>query len=312
MKHSITIILFLIPIITCSQSIDFSEADNHAGSLKVDKDIPISDLTRMLTMPFSSDLLKVRALFFWLAANIEYDDKDIDTVSGKSYPSDKEELTDTYIFRKGDCRGYSLLFDYMLGLSGIRSRVIQGYSRNDLKTCFPQNPNHAWNSVRIENEWYLFDVTWARDSIKNVNDFWFRTDPDIFILNHYPLFEPFTYTQRQYSFEDFCQFPIYTSTFFDLKFTNEISRKGHFKAVNDTVTIKIKPRFKCVLVARLYDTHTRKWIPVQPGGFVSGADHFKLHIPEKGDFVLKLGAIRQDGNSIEIYDALVYYTIENK
>ena len=76
-------------------------------------------------MPFSSDLLKVRALFFWLAANlIEYDYKDNETGLWTNYASVKEKLNDTYKFRKGVCSGYSHLFKYMLRLSGIRSRVI--------------------------------------------------------------------------------------------------------------------------------------------------------------------------------------------
>jgi transglutaminase/protease-like cytokinesis protein 3 len=312
MKQLLAIILLLIPIITCSQNNDFSEVDNYVDSLKVDKDISISDLTRKLTMPFSSDLLKVRALFFWLASNIEYDYKDNETSLWTNYPSVKEKLNDTYKFRKGVCSGYSHLFKYMLRLSGIKSKVISGYARNDLKSCFPQNPNHAWNSVKIENKWYLFDVTWARDTLKKVNDFWFKTDPDIFILNHYPLYEPYTFTKKQYSFEDFYQFPIYTSSFYDLKFTNDISKIGHFNAVNDTVTININPNFKCLLLTKLYDIHNKKWIPAQPGGFVSGADYFKLYIPKKGDFVLKLGALKQNDNSFVIYDELVFYTIENK
>ena len=312
MKHLLTILLLLIHIITNSQNNDFSEVDKYVGSLKVDKDIPISDLTNKLTTPFNSDLLKVRALFFWLVTNIEYDNKVPETSFWTNYPSDKEELTKTYKLRKGDCRGYSHLFTYMLRLAGIKSRAIYGYSRIDFKDCFPQKPNHAWNSVKIENEWYLFDVTWARNTLKKVNDFWFKTDPDIFILNHYPKYEPYTYTKKQFSFEDFCQFPIYTSSFYDLKFTNDKSKTGHFNAVNDTVTFNLKPNFKCLLLTRLYDIHSKKWIPAQPGGFVNGAYSFKLYIPNKGDFVLKLGALKQNDNSFVIYDELVFYTIENK
>ena len=312
MKHLIAIILLLIPVITCSQSKDFGDVDNYVKTLKVDKDIPISELTKKLTMPFSSDLLKVRALFFWLAANIEYDHKSTKISFWTKYPSDKEKLKDTYKFRKGACSGYSHLFKHMLRLSGIRSRVITGYSRIDLNSCFPKNPNHAWNSVKIGNKWYLFDVTWASDTLKKVNDFWFKTDPDIFILNHYPVYQPYTFTKTQYSFKDFCQFPIYTRLFYDLRFSDDLSKTGHFTVVDDTITINLKPNDKCVLLTKLYDIHNKEWIPARPGGFVSGADHFKLYIPKKGDFVLKVGALKQDGNSFEVYDELVYYTIENK
>jgi transglutaminase/protease-like cytokinesis protein 3 len=312
MKHFIAIILVSIPVITCSQSNDYSIVDNYVDSLTVYEDIPISELTGKLTMPFSSDLLKTRAIFYWLATNIEYDFTDKETNLWTNYPSVKAKLNDTYKFRKGVCSGYSYLFRHMLGLSGIRSKVITGYSRTDLKNCFPHNPDHAWNSVKIENKWYLFDVTWARVTAKKVNDLWFKTDPEIFILNHYPLYEPYTFTEEQYSLEEFYRFPIYTRSFYDLKFTDDISKTGHFNAVNDSVTFIIKPDFKCILVTRLYDIENKGWIPAQPGAFVSGADFFRLYIPKKGSFVLKLGALKQDDNSFAVYDELVYYTIENK
>jgi len=311
MKHLLALILLFTRILLFSQSHDFSEADNHVDTLEVDKDITISDLIRKLTAPFSSDLLKTRAIFYWLAVNIEYDHEDRDTSSWIKFPSVKKRIDDTYKSRKGVCSGYSHLFRHMLGLFGIRSNVITGYARYDLETFYPQKPNHAWNSVKIEDNWYLFDLTWARDSLKKVIDLWFKTDPELFILNHYPSYEPYTLTKNKYSLEDFLHFPIYTRLFYDLKFTDEISKTGHFIAVNDTVTIHLKPNFKCVLVTKLFDIQNKEWIPSRPGEFISGSDYFKLHIPRKGNFVLKVGAIKPDGNSFVIYDELIFYTIEN-
>lgn len=312
MKHLIAIILLSIPCIAWSQKNDFRTVDNYVYSLQADKDITIPDLTNKLTTPFSSDLLKVRAIFVWIAANIEYDSKESVAVSATVNPSDKEIYNDTYKFRKGNCRGYSQLFKYMLDLSGIKSRVISGYIRTDLKNYFLQNPNHAWNSVNIENKWYLFDVTWARDPIKRINDLWFKTDPEIFILNHFPVYQPHTLTQEQYSLDDFRRFPVYTRAYYDLNFSNDLSKTGHVEIVNDTATVKIKPNIDCTLRAKLYDTNGRAWIDNKPGCLVSGADYIKLYIPKKGKFILKLGALKKDGGSYLYYDELIYYTIENK
>lgn len=300
-----------MPVITCSQSNDFSKVDNYVSSLKNEKDIPISDLTKKLTSPFSSDLLKTRAVFYWIASNIEYDSNDIGSGSSTSYPSVREIINDTYKFRKGDCRGYSQLFRHMLELSGIKSIVITGYSRTDLKNCFSRKPDHAWNSAKIDNQWYLFDVTWAGNSINEINDFWFKTDPDTFILNHYPEYQPYTYTERKYSLDDFYSFPIYTTLFYDLKFSNELSKKGHFIAVNDTVTIHIKPDFECLLMAKFYDVDKKEWLPDSAGEYKSIAGIINVNIPKKGNFVLRLGAIKKEGDSFVVYKELVFYTIEN-
>lgn len=312
MKRLLVAIFLSVQIIVFSQNNDFSEIDNYISSLNIDRSITIPDLTGKLTSPFHSDLQKVRAVFFWIATNIRYDDEENDASFRARYPSDMEKINTTYSSRKGVCSGYSHLFRYMLGLSGIRCNVITGYARNDLKTCFPKNPNHAWNSVKIDNSWYLFDVTWARDSLRKVNDLWFMTDPGLFIMNHYPEYKPYTLMKESPSLEEFMHFPVYTKSFYDLKFTDDISKTGHFTAVNDTVTIHIRPNLECVLLTKLFDVRENKWLLPGPGGFVNGPDHFKLFIPKKGEFVLKLGALKQEGNSTKIYDDLIYYTIENK
>jgi len=75
----------------------------------------------------------------------------------------------------------------MLELSDIESGVINGYARNDLQTVLLNESNHAWNKVLIDGQWHLLDVTWSRDTVnKIVDDFYFLTDPKIFVLNHYP------------------------------------------------------------------------------------------------------------------------------
>lgn len=312
MKNLLLIIMLIISPVAFSQITDFVKVDEHLNTLSIDSNISLSDLTRKLTMPFNDDLLKVRSIFFWLASNIKYDSKGIGADPGSDAPSEKEIINETFRSGKGDCRGYSFLFRHMLDLTGIRNRVITGYTRVDMKSLFPQKPDHVWNSAKINDRWYLFDVTWASDTTRKVNDFWFRTDPEIFILNHFPVYKSYAYTRGQYSFEDFCQFPIYTNQFHKLKFTEEISRTGHFQAINDSVVISIRPRFECVLLTELYDFQNNAWIPSRPGSLVKSDDHFKLLIPGKGNFVLKLGAIVKDDDSNVIYDELIFYTITNK
>lgn len=312
MKYLLLIIVLFMPWITFSQIADFKAVDEHLDTLCIDSNISLPDLTRKLTMPFNDDLLKVRSVYFWLAANIKYDPKGIGNYPGADAPSEKEIINETFRSGKGDCRGYSFLFRNMLDLTGIRNRVITGYTRIGMKSLFPQKPDHVWNSARINDRWYLFDVTWAGDITQKVNDFWFGTDPEIFILNHFPVYKAYTYTREQYSFEDFCRFPVYTNQFHKLKFTEEISRTGHFQAINDTVMISIRPRFECVFLTELYDFQNNAWIPSRPGSLVAGDDYFKLFIHGKGNFVLKLGAIVKDDDSYAIFDELVFYTITNK
>lgn len=312
MKHFLAVILILAPLITHSQGNDFTEVDNYVHSLEVPEDISPQDLTAKLTAPFNSDMLKTRAIFCWLATNIRYDGKEKETTYWAKYPSDKARLEDTYRFRKGVCSGISHLFRYMLELAGIRGIVINGYARNDIETIFRQKPNHAWNAVKIDAQWHLFDLTWAIDASKKMNDFWFDTNPELFILNHYPLYQQYTFTGKKFSLGEFYSFPVYCGKFYELDFAEVDFSTGPYTAVNDTVTVHIAPNLNCVLLTKLYDIQNKAWIPSQPGGFTAGKDYFKLYIPGKGDFILKLGALVQDGNSSVVHDDLVYYMIENR
>ncbi|MBC7861457.1 MAG: hypothetical protein IAF38_00700, partial [Bacteroidia bacterium] len=55
--------------------------------------------------------------------------------------------------------------------------------------------NHAWNSVKINDKWYLMDVCWASGKIakrkrkinSGRNDFYYLTPPEEFIKTHRPV-----------------------------------------------------------------------------------------------------------------------------
>ena len=302
----LTYVLILIPIGLYSQQ--FEKVDTYVKSLQVDKNISLDELTDKLTNPFSKDVDKVRAIYYWIADNIEYD-----YVSYKNKIRISSEPEIVYTKRIAVCAGYSNLFSYMLDLIDIDNKVISGFARDELDTIFLKETNHAWNSIKLDNKWYLFDVTWARDTLnKTVNDFYFKTDPEIFILKHYPTDYKWTLLDTKYSQDDYMKFPVYTNLFFDLKFSDTPSKQGFFQAVNDTVTIKIKPNFDCLILTKLYDTKQTEWLKSQRGDYIRGDDFIKLYIPRKGKFILKLGALIQDGVSYTIYDEIIYYTIENK
>ena len=304
----LTFILIFIPIGLFSQQ--FDKVDSYVETFSPDKSLTLDKLTKKLTKPFSHDIEKVRAIYDWIANNIEYDYVNF---RNKTVTSIQVQPESVYKDRKAVCAGYSNLFKSMLDLCNIESEVVSGYARNDIETIFINESNHAWNSVKINNKWYLFDATWARDTLNNkVNYFYFQTDPKIFILNHYPTDYHWSLLRTKISLDDFMKFPVYTNLFHELNFTEAISKKGYFKAQNDTVTINIKPRFECLLLTRLYDLDKNEWIPTQMGEFIRGVEFFKLYIPRKGKFVLKLGALTQNDSQGIIYDSIIYYLIDNE
>eukprot|EP01059_Diplonema_ambulator_P027514 TRINITY_DN4576_c0_g2_i1.p1 TRINITY_DN4576_c0_g2~~TRINITY_DN4576_c0_g2_i1.p1 ORF type:complete len:423 (+),score=84.43 TRINITY_DN4576_c0_g2_i1:47-1270(+) len=92
--------------------------------------------------------------------------------------------------------GFARLFDSMLHLAGIESKLITGYAKGvGYATGALKSPNHTWNAIEVSGEWCYFDPCWAqgfgrieRDEVKNTahfDDMWFNPPPEVFALSHY-------------------------------------------------------------------------------------------------------------------------------
>lgn len=53
------------------------------------------------------------------------------------------------------CGGYSQAFSYLCQMSGLQCVNITGYTDSE-----SEYPDHEWNRVMLEGEWYNMDVTW--------------------------------------------------------------------------------------------------------------------------------------------------------
>lgn len=79
----------------------------------------------------------------WVIDHCTYDD------SYTWYSADSIFLLGT-----GVCNSYSRAFALLLKEAGIACRRVSGYAFGD------PDAGHAWNAVRINGKWYLFDLTW--------------------------------------------------------------------------------------------------------------------------------------------------------
>lgn len=57
------------------------------------------------------------------------------------------------------CSGYAAATNLLLMCSDIECRVVTGEA-TDIYSDNPRTESHAWNQVRINDEWYNLDVTW--------------------------------------------------------------------------------------------------------------------------------------------------------
>ena len=117
-------------------------------------------LVATLTKNKSSEQEKFNAIYAWVATNISY--------SYRQYysPSGTFSLPTKYILKTKHavCLGYANLMDTLCGIAGITNTSVYGYAKDPL--IFDVNDsiytsNHAWNAVKLDGLWYLYDITWS-------------------------------------------------------------------------------------------------------------------------------------------------------
>ncbi|WP_157811510.1 transglutaminase domain-containing protein [Lacinutrix sp. Bg11-31] len=162
----------------------------------------IESLAKRISSDFTTDIDKTRALFYWLSNNITYDNDDANDGKGtykrikldKNY---KTKLTEQQIkyanrcLRKqmAVCEGYSQIMKHTLDILDIECEVISGYAKKNAREIgrVRNTSNHAWNAVKLNNEWQLIDATWSAGEYNSqAISTYFLIQPEQLILSHLP------------------------------------------------------------------------------------------------------------------------------
>ena len=116
-------------------------------------------LVSKLLQDKSTEKEKFDAIFYWVSSNINYNINSFYTAS-QAGPKQIEKIMKS---RSTICLGYAQLMDSLCKLAGIENYTIFGYAKDefyDIKDSI-YGHNHAWNAVKLEGKWYLYDVTWS-------------------------------------------------------------------------------------------------------------------------------------------------------
>ena len=95
-----------------------------------------------------NDYEDIKMVHDYLVESIEYDQTVLQT-----------NIYDIYgalVKKESVCEGYARAFKYLLDGLGIESTMVIGKGINSSG----QSENHAWNYVKLENNWYAVDCTW--------------------------------------------------------------------------------------------------------------------------------------------------------
>ena len=230
MKRFLTI-LFLI----MAASTMFAQKTTERRYAKIDeiaRQLPDSlanttdQIAEYIQANFATDIEKCRAIFAWIAYNIEYDIGNMYAIN--LYEKSEEKIAKPLRTKKGICENYASLFTDICIKVGIKSFVIEGYSRQD---AFAGYFAHAWCTALVDNVWCLFDPTWGSGFIKDgkfirsINNAYFKVSPMTLIKSHMP----FDYLWQ------LLNYPITNQEFYEGK-TKQDKTKPFFH-FNDTIKV---------------------------------------------------------------------------
>lgn len=175
---------------------------------------------------FHNDDEKIRAIYTWIAAHIEYDIRCY--YASSSGRSREEKITQILKTRKGICEDYTVLFQDLCVKTGIKCYLIEGYTKQF--GTIDQIP-HAWCAALTENGWKMYDPTWGSGYIsqgkfiKSFSEEYFNVRPDIFIQTCTP-FDPIW---------QFLSYPVTGEDF--KKGTIDKTKKGDYFNYTDSIRL---------------------------------------------------------------------------
>jgi hypothetical protein len=173
---------------------DFSMVDNYVKSLGALDTLNMGTISYIVTKKFPNPKDKVRAIFDWIAYNINYDVK-----AGKNNDNEKTNTDLVLKSRKATAAGFAGLFQDMCSVVKIRCLTVDGYAKNTTEQIIekPDGLNHTWAVVQLgqsPDSWYYVDPTWGSGYsddkktkfTKAFNADYFFSDKNIFNYQHFP------------------------------------------------------------------------------------------------------------------------------
>ena len=251
-KQSFLFFSLLLVVNTTAQ--EFHNVDSIAKTY--DSNInSLQLLTAYIERDFDSDIKRARALFVWFTANISYDLNDYnygpknykfnyaspEELEAKINTRKQDIVTFTMNYKRAVCEGYAETFKQACDLLNIECVVISGSTRsvNSEIGKLPLEGSHAWNAIKIKNEWKLVDNTWgaghSRDAnhwVRDFDDYYFLVAPEKLINSHYPEEKKWQLLTKPLNEIEFVNQPICASLFFDNQLSLESPKSGIINAKN--------------------------------------------------------------------------------
>ena len=294
---------------------DFDRVDKYARS--INRSGNYKQLARKLTNRFSNEKDKARAIYVWITDNIKYDwtkfqynlkgggkyyikGRSKAEISQKRRKIKEKKINNVFRSGKGVCEDYAMLFKAMCDEIGLESIIVNGKIKVNPEKIgiFPNRSSHAWNTVKINNKWYLVDATWGAGYVeagifhKKFEDGFFMTDPQIFILNHYPNDPKWQLLDKSVCKKEFADFVFVHFTFFDSNIIDFSPKNGFLNTKNKYSIIKLIFKNKPLDIYLYYNKKLKKI------DFIKEGNKLELKVPTRATNQGVVELVVKNGNRI--------------
>jgi hypothetical protein len=245
---SFFLLLFAFPsLVDAAQSqtqrSPFNVIDAYMRRCPAASENSIEDIAFYINRSARTDLEKARAVYVWMTDNVSYDDESFN--SGDFGDNSAENVLRT---RLAVCAGFANLFTEIAIKTGIEAVTVSGYAKGYGYTegdSFDES-NHAWNAVKIDGVWKIYDATWGQGSgsedsrgrlrsTKKFDEQWFNVDPKHSIFTHLSEVPYQNFLPQTISLAEFERLP---------QFQPIVFQYGLFSADELLTQVKTKKAFK--------------------------------------------------------------------
>lgn len=218
MRSKLLIILLVFQGISLGQTtLDFQEVDRYARNAP--KNVQsIDELASYFSSIEAKPIEKARMIYVWLTDNISYDAKAYNLKN----IGDNSSST-VFKTKKAVCAGFANLYTDLGEKLGLEIETISGVAKGyefeeNVSDDLEESINHAWNAIRIDGEWRVFDATWGEgygmsnkkgklESTKKFDETWFNVNPVNALFTHFPEEMNKQYINNPIRFESFLTLP---------------------------------------------------------------------------------------------------------
>ncbi len=298
----IAIILLLLPVCLSAQlsNKDFKAVDEYVKSVGSLDSVNMGSISYTLTKKFPDNLDKVRAIFDWVALNINFDCKSARNGDNtKTYYA--EDILKT---RKATSSGYASLFQDLCSVAKIRCLTVDGYVKNLVEQINekPDGFNHTWAVVQLgqsPESWFYVDPAmgsgYTDEKIttftRAFNDRYFFADKRIFNLQHYPDNMAWMLEAGPRSLNEFLSFPLIKDAAYEFGLTSFLPANGYIKTKSKKAiqfSVKINPATKIDIVALSVGNEKKKKSKTVDYTFTNGTISFNFKFEEEDAYPVSL------------------------